>query len=146
MSGSDRLDPKAGPLGNIGQACFGSLDAMVKGYEPVLKGIGRLNLELMTMMVRRGQAWLETAGRIAQCKSPHEVLGEQTRFWQQAVHDYQEGSRRVAAAVGACGVMPGFLNGDARNGGPASRDYITFAEPRGPDADEQPKRRDRRAA
>ena len=46
MSGSERLDSKAGPLGNLSQTYFGGLDMMVKGYEPALKGVGRWNRAL----------------------------------------------------------------------------------------------------
>ena len=31
MSGSERLDSKAGPLGNLSQTYFGGLDMMVEG-------------------------------------------------------------------------------------------------------------------
>ena len=36
MSGNERLDSKAGPLGNLSQAYFGGIDNMVKGCEPAL--------------------------------------------------------------------------------------------------------------
>ena len=41
MSGNERLDSKAGPLGNLSQAYFGGIDNMVKGCEPALKGVGQ---------------------------------------------------------------------------------------------------------
>src|SRR5258706_8834684 len=76
MSGNDRFDPKAGPLGNLSQACFGGLDMMVKGYEPALKGVGRWNLELVGLMTRRSQAWLEVPVRLGACKTPVDVFNE----------------------------------------------------------------------
>ena len=137
MSGSERLDPKAGPLGNLSQTYFGNLDMMVKGYEPALKGVGRLNLELVGLMARRAQAWLEVPTRLSQCKTPADVFGEQVRFWQAAASDYAEGSHRLAAAWSACAMMP-------KTNGALPRDYITFPEPQEPAA--APKRGERKAA
>ena len=73
MSGNERLDFKAGPLGNLSQAYFGGLDMMVKGYEPALKGVGRWNLELFGLMARALQAWLEIPSRLSRCKTPVEA-------------------------------------------------------------------------
>ena len=123
MSGSERLDSKAGPLGPLSQAYFGGLDAMVRGYEPALKGIGRWNLEVMGFMARRARAWLEIPGELGQCKSPADMIKAQSKFWQAARSDYLEAAQRLAAVWGACAVMPKL------DGGKEPRDYITFPEP-----------------
>jgi Phasin protein len=137
MSGSERLDSKADPLGHLSQAYFGGLDVMVKGYEPALKGVGRWNLELMGFMARRVRAWLEIPGELGQCKSPVEVFKAQTKFWQGASADYAEAARRLTAAWGACTAMP------KRDDGKEPRDYITFPEPQ---ESPTPKRGERKAA
>ena len=146
MSGSERLDPKAGPLGNLSQAYFGSLDKVMKGYEPALKGAGRWNLELVGLMTKRSREWLELPTRLSACKSPVDVMNAHMRFWQTAASQYADASHRLAAAFGACGVMP-YLNG-AWGGETAARtrDYITFPEPKESVAEVAPKRSDRRAA
>ncbi len=136
MSGNERLESKAGPLGNLSQAYFGGLDMMVKGCEPALKGVGRWNLELIGLMTRRSQAWLEVSARLVQCKTPMDLFNEQMRFWQSAAADYTEGSRRLSAAWGAA-AMPK-LNGTQPH------DYMTVAEPQ--DTAAAPKRSDRKAA
>ena len=138
MSGSERLDSKAGPLGNLSQSYFSGLDMIVKGYEPALKGVGRWNLELLGFMARRAQAWLEIPNRLGQCKTPADLFKEQTRFWQAAGADYAESSQRLGAAWSACAVMPK-LNGTQ------PRDYITFPEPQEA-ASAAPKRGERKAA
>jgi hypothetical protein len=137
MSGSERLDSKVGPLGNLSKACFGSLDMLVKGYEPALKGVARWNLELLGFMARRAQAWLEVPSRIGQCKTPVDVLNEQAKFWQAASADYVDGSKRMVAAWSACATMP-------RLDGTQPRDYITFPEPQ--ESSAAPKRGERKAA
>ena len=138
MSGSERLDSKAGPLGNLSQAYFSNIDMMVKGYEPVLKGVGRWNLELLGFTARRAQAWVETAARLSRCKSPVEAFAEQAKFWQAAMADYTDGSQRLATAWGACAVMP-------KLNGAQPRDYITFPEPQEAPA-AAPKHGERKAA
>jgi hypothetical protein len=137
MSGSERLDPKAGPLGNLSQAYFGNIDMMMKGYEPTLKGIGRWNLELVGLMARRAQAWLEVPSRLSGCKTPADMFGEHIRFWQVAASDYAEGSHRLTVAWSACAMLP-------KANGVQARDYITFPEPQEPAA--APKRGERKAA
>ena len=137
MSGSERLDSKAGPLGNPSQAYFGGLDMMVKGYEPTLKGVGRWNLEVLGLMARRAQAWLEIPSRLSQCKTPADLFKEQTKFWQAAAADYTDGSQRLTAAWSACAVMP-------KLNGAQPRDYITF--PEGQETPPAPKRGERKAA
>lgn len=137
MAGNERIDSKGGPLGNLSQTYFGSLDMMVKGCEPALKGAGRLNLELLGLMTRRSQAWLEIPSRLGHCRTPIDLFNEQMRFWQTAAADYSEGTRRLAAAWGACAAMP-------KLNGAQPRDYITFAEPK--DSATAPKQGDRKAA
>ena len=137
MSGNERLDSKAGPLGNLSQAYFGGLDNMVKGCEPALKGAGRWNLELVGLMTRRSQAWLEIPARLSRCKTPADVYNEQIRFWQTATADYTDGWHRLAAAWGACAVMP-------KLNGAQPRDYMTVAEAK--DTAGAAKRGERKAA
>jgi hypothetical protein len=138
MSGSERLDSKAGPLGNLSQTYFGGLDMMVKGYEPALKGVGRWNLEVLGFMARRAQAWLEVPSRLSQCKTPADFLTEQNKFWQAATADYADGSKRLTAAWSACAAT-------AKLNGTQPRDYITFPEPQEA-TPAAPKRGERKAA
>jgi hypothetical protein len=139
MGANERGDPVAGPFGNLNGAWCGVLDQLARGYEPVLRNAGRMNLEVVGLMTRRAKAWLELPSRVSQCKTPQDLIGEQLRFWQTAAHDYTEGARRLAVTFSAF-ARPG-LNGGAD---PTTRDYITFPEPKAAAPDGQ--RRDRRAA
>jgi hypothetical protein len=122
MPTSERNDAKGGPLGNFSQVYFGGLDSVAKGYEPALKSLGRWNLEVVGLMTRRSQAWLEVPVRLGRCRTPVDVFNEQMRFWQSAVADYSDGWRRLTAAWGACAVM-------SRLNGAQPRDYMTFGDP-----------------
>ena len=143
MSARERMDPIAGPFGNLSQAYFSSLDTAARGLEPALRGAGRLNLELVSLATRRAQAWLEIPHRLGQCRTPQELAREQLRFWQTAAHDYAEGARRLTVAFGAL-VLPGLGGAGHGRSGAARRDYITFPEADPALADAP--RRDRRAA
>ena len=137
MSGSERHETKTGPRADLSQVHFSGLDAMVKGCEPAMKGVGRWNLELVALMTQRSQAWLGIPARLGQCKSPVDLVNEQMRFWQAAAADYAQASHRLAAAFGACATLPGLSSAQ-------QRDYITFPEPK--EASAEPKRSDRKAA
>jgi len=117
-----KLDPKADC--RFSQAYFSNLDVMVRYYEPVLKGIGRWNLELIGLVARRSLAWLAIPTRLRQCKSPVDFLNEQWRFWQTFASDYSESSHRLGMTLGARAVVP-------QMGSIAPRDYITVQEPDG---------------
>ena len=141
MNASERSDPKAGPFVNLSQTYCNGLDVLAKGYEPMLKGIGRWNLEVMGLMTRRARAWMEFPARASQCKTPHDLAREQLQFWQTAAHDYTDGARRLTVALGA--LAPPSLHG--KSAAP-TRDYITFAEPSPQAAAVEAPKRERRAA
>jgi hypothetical protein len=146
MSGSERLDPKAGPLGNLSQAYFGTLDQAIKRCEPVLKGLGRWNLEVLALTSKRTREWLDIPARLTRCKSPADLVNEQMRFWQTAASQYADASHRLAAAFGSCAVMPYFNGTWGGETVARARDYITFPEPKESAADAPAARGDRRAA
>jgi hypothetical protein len=125
MSGSERIDPKCGPFANLWLAYSNSLDGLAKGCEPAALGLGRYNLELMTLALRRTQAWLERPVRLVAARTPQDVLYEHVRFWQTAGAHYAESSQRLLSALFAAATPPmGARDGE----GTAARDYIAVAE------------------
>jgi len=144
MSASERSDPKAGPFVNLSQTYCNGLDVLAKGYEPALKGVGRLNLEVMGLMTRRARAWLEIPARASQCKTPQDLVREQLQFWQTAAADYSEGVQRLTIAFGAL-APPGFDSAWGGKTAAPARDYMTFTEQK-PAATAQEPKRERRAA
>ena len=142
MSANERGDPVAGPFGNLSQAWCCGLDQLARSYEPTMRNVGRINLELMGLMTRRAQAWLQIPTSASHCKTPQDLFAAQLKFWQTATHDYLEGARRLSATAAAL-ARPGISA--AWGDGPAtSRDYITFPEPKANASD--PAKPDRRAA
>ncbi len=143
MSVGERIDPQSGPFGNLNQAYFNNLDAAAKGFEPVLRGAARWNLEVLGLMTRRVRAWAEIPSRLSQCRTPQDLVREQLQFWQTVAHDYTDGAQRLSVAFGGLAV-PGLNGAHAGKDMAPERDYITFPEPK--PAAEQPQRSRRAAA
>ena len=144
MSGSERVDARGGPFGNLWQTYAEQLDALAKGCEPAALGFGRCNLELMTLAVRRTQAWLEQPARLGGCRTPQDLMSEQVRFWQTAGSHYAESGQRWWAALMSTALNPmAKPDGDGRQPREA-RDYIAVAEVKATPAARPSK--DRRAA
>src|SRR5262245_9056127 len=143
MSGSERLDPKCGPFANLWLTYSNGLDAMAKSYEPVVLGLGRCQLELMTLGLRRTQAWLERPTRLTRCRTPQDAIAEHVSFWQTAGAQYAESAQRVVAALASTATSPLAVG---RNRGPdrETRDHIAVGEVRETAA--MPPAKDRRAA
>lgn len=115
-----------GPFFNPFQAYFTGLEAMSQNLGPLtgtLKTVARCQLEVVGLMSRRAQAYMEIPTRLGQCRSVQDVAGEQVRFWQTAFEQYTETSRRVMEACGEA------ATGGGRNGKTTAdreRDYIKF--------------------
>jgi hypothetical protein len=117
-----------GTVSNPMQLYFEGLDKMAQGMSP-LKGMARAQIEMMGLMSRRAQAYLEIPSRLSRCRSPQDLVNEQMRFWQTAAQQYSESSYRImesyrqgwtAATTTAVSATP-FRDPAARK-----RDYISF--------------------
>lgn len=126
-----KLDPVTGPYQNIFQAYFGNLDSAARGYEPAYKAMARGNLEVMGLVSRRARAYMELPARLASCRTPQELLNEQTHFWQTAYQNYTESARTMMTLWSS--VLP--FGGLLEQGMPKPvRDYISFPEASEPPA------------
>jgi hypothetical protein len=128
MSGSERPDPRLGPLVNMALTYFSCLDALFKSYEPTLRGVARINSELATLAARRAQAWFDIPVALTKYKTPHDVFTQQVAFWQIAAGQYIQGSQRLVTALSACFIVPGIPQQGDKTTLPV-RDYMTFSEP-----------------
>lgn len=117
-----------GPFQTMAESYFAGLDASARSMEPFYKGLARWQLEAIGLASRRAQAYLEIPSRLAQCRTPQDLLAAQSSFWQNAFEHYSESSRRLAAAWAQMASMP--APAGHRSHGARERDYITFPEPR----------------
>ncbi len=116
-----------GPCQNMMQAYFGGLDQAAQGFEPMTKGLARVQLEMIGLASRRAQAYLEFPSRLAQARTPQDLFGEQMRFWQTAFQQYSDSSRRVVTAMAAMATPQAGAFGDTRTKA-RSRDYLSVPE------------------
>lgn len=115
------------PNAQMMQAYFGGLDNMTQFADPYFKGMARWQLEMMGLMSRRAQAYMEVTSRLSKCRTPQDLFTEQTRFWQTAFQQYSESSHRMMAAANQMMAVPaGFSRGAAKT--TRQRDYINFPD------------------
>lgn len=113
-------------FGMPGNGAMPRFDAMAGGFMPpgfdsIIKGAARWNLELVGFMSRRAQAYLEIPARVSQCRTPQDLFKEQALFWRTAVEQYMETSQRLTTV--ATQMMAG-ATGAATKQQPRKRDYI----------------------
>ncbi|HEX2841945.1 hypothetical protein [Hyphomicrobium sp.] len=135
------MDPNAfGPFGALFQNYFSALENLGQmklplngagsfGFDPQiavsqatapLKAAARCQVEVLGLMNRRTQAYMQVPTRLAQCRSPQDLLNEQLAFWRTAAEQY----RTCAVKIGeACGQALPFSLSEA---GKFERDYINF--------------------
>lgn len=100
------------------------------GFDTWMRSVARCQLEMQGLMARRAQAYLELPGRITQCRTPQELVQEQTRFWQTAAEQYSECSRKVFGAWAQMFNLPSAF--DQRSAGAPvgrERDYLSHGQP-----------------
>jgi hypothetical protein len=76
------------------QVYFSAMDQVSQGMGP-LKSLARTPLEMMSFASQRAQAYIDIPARMGYCRTPSDLLREQTRFWQVACDQYAECSRRL---------------------------------------------------
>lgn len=127
------FDPNAfGPFGALFQTYFAGLESFSQGNSAFdaqsamsapLKAAARCQLEVLGLVNRRAQAYMQMPTRLAQCRTPQDLVNEQLAFWRTAGAQYSETSRKVADAWSTVGPWSSFANGGM---GAAERDYINF--------------------
>lgn len=69
--------------------------------EPAARAMAQSSGELICLLSRRAQAYMELPARLGACSTPQDVLAEQARFAQTAWTHYAECCVRVASACQA---------------------------------------------
>lgn len=127
------FDPNAfGPFGALFQPYFSALESFSQGKSAFdtqaataqigapLKVAARCQLEVLGLVNRRTQAYLQVPARLARCRSPQDILNEQMAFWRTAAEQYGETSRKVFDAWTSADVW------SRGRSAAADRDYINF--------------------
>lgn len=89
-----------------------------------LKAVARAQLEMLGLMNRRVQAYMQAPAKLAQCRTGRDILNEQMAFWHEAAEQYAASGRKIAAVWGeALPWAAPYAMMDVRQ---TERDYIDF--------------------
>lgn len=99
MNTPKHFETAGGPWTNLAHIYCAQMDMAFKAAEPLMRAIGRAQLEWAQCAMARGRAWAALPGQLSQCKAPADVAGLQAQFWQTANRDYTEAGQRIWAAT-----------------------------------------------
>jgi hypothetical protein len=113
-----------GPANAMYLTYFSALDRTAQAFSP-FKNVAWVHAEWFGFLNRRAQALLDVPSQLMFCRTPQDVLREQMHFWDTAVKECDETSRRILSAYAnsqnaetAPEKIPENL--------PRARDYITI--------------------
>jgi hypothetical protein len=83
----------------IYQTVFEAVDMAATFWQPLLKAIGRSQLEFAGMQARQARAVMKWSHEIMRPASPIDVINTNAQLWQAVTEPYVDVVPRVAAAV-----------------------------------------------
>jgi hypothetical protein len=83
----------------IYQTVFEAVDMAASFWQPLLKAIGRSQLEFAGMQARQARAVMKWSHEILRPASPLDVINTNAQLWQAVTEQYVDVVPRVAAAV-----------------------------------------------
>lgn len=123
FSACETLSRGTPPLGSGFPTAFDAQAFTTQATAP-LKAAARAQLEVMGLANRRVQAYMTAPTKLAQCRSPQDLMNMQMAFWRTAFEQYTESGRKIAEAWGqALPLAEAYSGGDVTN---AEHDYINF--------------------
>lgn len=78
---------------------FETTDMVSLFWQPLLKGIGRWQLELAQVGSKQSRAAIEFGQRIARVTNPIDVINAQVHFWKQIGDVYTDANQNIAQAI-----------------------------------------------
>lgn len=90
---------QASPYHDFFQIFFESADIVSAFWQPVMKSIGRQQLELANLSARQGQSMLQFVRNVSTAPSPAGVATATQHFWQSMADEYVQSTRKLASVV-----------------------------------------------
>src|SRR5690606_27579077 len=81
------------------QAVFEMADIVSVFWQPLLKAIGRSQLEMASLQARQARTMMRWGQQVLQPASPLDLMNTNAHFWQTMTEQYVDVVPRVAAAV-----------------------------------------------
>lgn len=87
------------PAHDVFDVMFQAADLVSSYWTPMLKGVGRWQLEVSQMTVRQAQATMTLTQRLARCTRPDEVASLYREYWIEVGNHYADANRNIATAL-----------------------------------------------
>jgi hypothetical protein len=68
-------------------------------WQPMLKSVGRWQLEVAGLGMKQGQAALQLSRDLSRCLTPGDIASANMRYWNAVTLQYSQSSQRLAASV-----------------------------------------------
>jgi hypothetical protein len=88
------------------QMIFESADMVSAFWQPLLKSVGRWQLEIAGLSMKQSQATLRLTHDFARCTTPADVASANLRYWDSLTSEIAQSSHRIAASVQRAAEVP----------------------------------------
>lgn len=78
--------------------CEGA-DLVSSVWQPLLKSVGRWNLEVAGLGVKQTQAALQLSSDLARCRTPGDIASANIRYWESMTSQFAVSSQRLATTA-----------------------------------------------
>ena len=78
--------------------CEGA-DLVSSVWQPLLKSVGRWNLEVAGLGVKQTQATLQLSRDLSRCRTPGDIASANIRYWDAMTSQFALSSQRLAATA-----------------------------------------------
>ena len=78
---------------------FETTDMVSLFWQPLLKGVGRWQLELVQVGSKQSRAAMEFGQRLARVTNPIDVINAQVHFWKQIGDVYTDANQNITQAI-----------------------------------------------
>ena len=117
------------------QTAFETIDMTSGFWQPMLKAMGRAQMEMVGLQARQAQAFVHWTHQLMRPLTPFDVVNASLQFWQTTTQQYSDAAPRVAEALGAAAGGPVISNVPS----PRSHDRLILLDRN--EADAQPMRK-----
>ena len=86
------------PTHDFFQFMFEGADLLSSFWQPVLKSVGRLHLEVAGIGIKHGQAAVKLSQELARSVSPLEAYAAHVRYWEAISAQFAQSQQRIVAS------------------------------------------------
>jgi hypothetical protein len=88
------------------QTTFEAIDMTSSFWQPMLKAVGRAQMEMAGLQARQAQALVRWTHQVMRPMTPFDVFNASIQYWQTTAEQCTQTAPRVAEALGAASVAP----------------------------------------